>query len=57
MELGKAYHLSIIIHRAPAALSALQMYKENKVLVSMVFIVQFMYLYMGSGPDEVLKET
>jgi len=57
VELGEAYHLAITIYRALAALSALQMYKENKVLVSMVFIVQFIYSYMGSGPFEVLKDS
>lgn len=57
MELGKVYHPAIIIHRALAVVSALQMYKENKVLVSMVFTVQFIYSYVGSGPYEVLKDS
>lgn len=57
MALEKAYHLAIITHRALALLSALQICKENKILVSMVFIVQFTHSYMGSGPYEVLKET
>lgn len=57
MELGKAYHPAIIIHRALAVVSALQMYKENKVLVSMVFTVQFIYSYVGSDPYEVLKDS
>lgn len=53
MELGEVYHLAIIIHSVLAVLGALHMYKENKVLVSMVFVVQFIY----SGPYEALKEA
>lgn len=33
MESGEAYHLAIIIYRALAVRSVLQMYKENKFLV------------------------
>lgn len=57
MALEEAYNLAIITHRALAVLSALQMCKENKVLVSVVFIVRFTLSYMGSGPYKVLKET
>lgn len=53
MELGEVYHLAIIIHSVLAVFGALHMYKENKVLVSMVFVVQFIY----SGPYEALKEA
>lgn len=57
MELGEAYHLAVIIQSALDVLSALQLHKENKVLVSMVFILKFIYSYMGSGPCEVLKDS
>lgn len=49
-------YLAITTHRGLTALSALQKHKENKVLVSVVFIVQFIYPYTGLGPYEVLKE-
>lgn len=57
MELGEAYHLAVIIQGALDVLSTLQMDKKTKVLVSMVFILQFIYIYMGSGPCEVLKDS